>query len=268
LHLRKNAGTQIKFVAQQINENNENCWIESHKHRVRLNDLPPEAEYFFSIRDPITRFKSAFYSRKRKGQPRIFIDWSLEEKEIFSNFEHANDLAEALFDDSSRGSLAFGAMKATRHLGTQQYDWFEQKGFFLQSRPPLIILRQENLADDIRRLCHLLDLKKPIKMTDDKRLAHTNDYYGVPELSEKAKHNLRVWYAQDFEFYKQCCGWIRDNFDAMRVTGLASRERCRLYALAREGVADQIAVEARRWRADDGVVVNGRSVDRRQRGRH
>jgi len=25
LHLRKNAGTQIKFVAQQINENNENC---------------------------------------------------------------------------------------------------------------------------------------------------------------------------------------------------------------------------------------------------
>ena len=112
LHLRKNAGTQIKFVAQQINENNENCWVESHKHRVRLNDLPPEAEHFFSIRDPITRFKSAFYSRKRKGQPRIFIDWSPEEKEIFSTFEHANDLAEALFEDSSRGSLAFGAMKA------------------------------------------------------------------------------------------------------------------------------------------------------------
>jgi len=86
-------------------------------------------------------------------------------------------------------------------------------------RPPLIILRQEKLADDIQRLCHLLDLKKPVKMTDDRRLAHANDYHGVPELSEKAKHNLRIWYAQDFEFYKRCCGWIRDNFDAIRVTG-------------------------------------------------
>src|SRR5215469_6421945 len=96
LHIGKNAGTQIKFVAQQINQNDENCRIVTHPHEVKLGHLPQGARYFFSIRNPLTRFKSAFYSRKRKGLPRFFLDWSAEEKQVFSSFEHANDLAEAL----------------------------------------------------------------------------------------------------------------------------------------------------------------------------
>jgi hypothetical protein len=213
LHIGKNAGTQIKFVAQQINQNDENCRIEAHPHEVKLGHLPQEAKYFFSIRNPFARFKSGFYSRKRKGLPRFFLDWSAEEKEVFSNFEHANDLAEALFDDSPSGSLAFAAMKSTFHLGQQQCDWFEGRGFFLKTNPPLIILRQENLSDDLQRLFKLLDLKKCVAITDDERLAHKNNYCGVPELSDKAKDNLRNWYMQDFEFYKQCCNWIKHNFD-------------------------------------------------------
>src|SRR5262249_46523580 len=120
LHISKNAGTQIKFVVQQINRNNENYRIEAHPHRIGLKHLPPSADYFFSIRNPYTRFQSGFYSRKRKGAPRLFIDWSPEEEETFSNFEHANDLAEALFEDSTRGYLAFAAMRAIPHLQIQQ----------------------------------------------------------------------------------------------------------------------------------------------------
>jgi hypothetical protein len=38
--------------------------------------------------------------------------------------------------------------------------------------------------------------------------AHRNDYADVKPLSEHAKTNLRKWYSQDFELYRQCCSWL------------------------------------------------------------
>jgi len=96
-------------------------------------------------------------------------------------------------------------------LQLQQYDWFSDKGFFLKTHPPLIILRQEELSDDLQHLSRLLDLKRGFTITDDETLSHKNNYDGVPHLSAKPKQNLRIWYAQDFEFYDRCCFWIGNN---------------------------------------------------------
>ena len=210
LHIGKNAGTQIKHIASQINSNSENCIIQTHGHKIVLADLPLQSEYFFSIRQPDARFKSAFYSRKRKGQPRLYVEWSPHEREMFSIFEHANDLAEALFENSPRGHFAFCAMKTSIHF-VPQYDWFTRNGFFFKFHAPLTILRQENLAEDIEHLVSLLKLRNRISMTDDYLLSHQNDYEGIPELSDKAKKNLKAWYVQDFLFYKHCDAWIKND---------------------------------------------------------
>jgi hypothetical protein len=65
LHVGKNAGTQILHLASQLQNNG--IVINKMPHRGRLMDISGNDRYFFSIRDPISRFKSGFYSRKRKG---------------------------------------------------------------------------------------------------------------------------------------------------------------------------------------------------------
>ena len=210
LHIGKTAGTQIKHLVSQINENGEDCRIEAYGHHVILANLPPACDYFFSIRQPETRFRSAFYSRKRKGRPRLNVEWSPNEKHVFSSFEHANDLAEALFEETERGFLAFCAMKASVHF-LQQYDWFSRQGFFFKVHPPLAILRQERLGEDVANLSSVLGLKTPLSLTGDHVLSHRNDYDGIPDLSEKARQNLRRWYIQDYLFYDYCSDWIARN---------------------------------------------------------
>ena len=94
LHIGKNAGTQITHVTKQLKK--YNIKIKKYHHKTKLADLSRNSQYFFSIRNPATRFLSGFYSRKRKGQPRLNIDWNIHEKIAFEQFEHANDIAENL----------------------------------------------------------------------------------------------------------------------------------------------------------------------------
>jgi len=209
LHIGKNAGTQIQNIAKQINGNNEDCQIQVHGHRTILIELPPQSEYFFSIRQPVARFKSAFYSRKRKGQPKLYVEWTKHEREMFSTFEHANDLAEALFENSPRGQSAFSAMISGRHF-VPQYSFFVNGGDFLKFHAPLTILRQEKLTEDVEHLMSLLKLKNEVSLTDDPVLSHRNDYQGFPELSDKAKRNLNAWYILDIQFLRYCDVWIRN----------------------------------------------------------
>lgn len=209
MHIGKNAGTQIMHLAQQI----KGYGVHVHllPHTRKLCEIPPELPYFFSIRNPVTRFKSGFYSRKRKGQPRIYSEWSKPEAIAFGEFEHANDLAEALFREDEKGLRAAQAITAIRHASMQQIDWFERIGY-LDVRPPVWIIRQENFAGDFE--VFLKRLKLPLAFSDltparDASSAHSNDYSQVPALSEIAKQNLVRWYARDVMFYEVCLDWMR-----------------------------------------------------------
>ncbi|WP_371158417.1 hypothetical protein [Jannaschia sp. 2305UL9-9] len=159
----------------------------------------------------MSRFKSGFYSRKRKGQPRIYSEWSAHDEIAFSEFEHANDLAESLFEPGERGRKAWAAMKSIRHTSQNQSDWFSCHGNFLRVRPPIWIVRQEHFDADLRDLVALIfadtDLPK-IDLGDDDGSAHRNDYTSTPSLSETAKANLSTWYAQDIGFYDMCTAWL------------------------------------------------------------
>lgn len=208
LHIGKNAGTQIAYVISQVNERAGNCRIVKHGHRVRLRDLPPRERYFFSIRSPDTRFVSAFYSRKRKGQPRRYSEWSDEEARAFAEFAHANDLAESLFAPGGAGRNAMCAIKSISHCSMNQIDWFDCCGYALELRPPVAILRQEQLAGDLAKLHDALAITVELRLSEDAAESHRTDYSETPPLSERARENLYRWYAQDFEFYARCVGWI------------------------------------------------------------
>lgn len=211
LHIGKCAGTQIRNISEQLLALKAERRIVKHSHDVFLKDLPRQAEYFFSIREPISRFRSGFYSRKRKGAPRLHREWTQYERPAFADFEHANDLAESLFAEGERGLKAWAAMKSIRHTAQNQADWFFWYGTFLDVRPPVWIIRQERFDEDLEVFLRRAKLEShgaSLELARDSLEAHANDYSGLPPLSERAKDNLRRWYAQDIEFYRMCDTWL------------------------------------------------------------
>lgn len=211
LHIGKCAGSQVNHIARQINEKLGTRKIIKQSHEITLLDLDPEDSYFFSIRNPVTRFKSGFYSRKRKGQPKNFSEWTLHEQRAFADFEHANDLAESLFEEGAVGNRAFAAIKSISHTAQNQSDWFCQTGHFLDLRPPVWIIRQEHFANDMDVFlarAGLAAVARSVTSTADPVSSHANDYSGVPDFSEKALANLRRWYEQDFALYSLCEDWM------------------------------------------------------------
>lgn len=213
LHIGKNAGTQVMNIAHKLKEYGVN--IRKFGHAVKLSHLPYDVRYFFSIRKPESRFISGFYSRKRKGQPRIYSEWSKHEALAFSLFEDANDVAENLFSEGVIGVQARMAIKSISHTGMQQFDWF-QRCAFIDQQPPLTIIRQENFVFDMQRLLNLLNINVDVTtmITNDKISAHMNDYNGTPPLSEIALKNLRKWYIQDYYFYEMCEDFLKRKVDS------------------------------------------------------
>ncbi|MEM6891357.1 MAG: hypothetical protein AAGA97_02095 [Pseudomonadota bacterium] len=208
LHIGKTAGTQIAGLSDKINQTNENWRIQPCPHGKRLQGLPADCAYFFSIRRPETRFRSSFYSRKRKGQPRNHFEWSASEALAFAQFEHANDLAEALFLEGAVGRHAFFAMKSITHTSRAQVEWFDQAGYFLDQHPPVWIIRQEIFEADFTRLLEKIGHKEDVQPSRDRTKAHANDYSGIPDLSDLARANLKRWYAQDYLLYDYCLDWL------------------------------------------------------------
>lgn len=208
LHVGKNAGTEIRRYADVINQKSKNLKIIKHGHDEFLRNIPSSDRYFFSIRDPIARFKSGFYSRKRKGLPKQYSEWSRYDRVAFENFEHANDLAEALFRNDELGRKAIAAIKSIRHTAQNQVDWFYCFGNLFSVRPPIAVIRQENFEEDIALFQSLIGVDEPFILERDKIDSHFNSYDNVPDLSQKAIANLKTWYAQDFAFYDLCDNWI------------------------------------------------------------
>ena len=219
LHISKNAGTQMGTIAQQINTDGR-YFVQKHSHSVKLFNIPGNDDFFFSIRSPETRVVSGFYSRKRKGQPRMLREWTAFEREAFGDFEHANDLAEALFEPGHSGLRALCAMKSIFHCAEDQLNWFLLTGYFLRIRVPLMIVRQEHFESDVKFLFRLLSIPSPPVFDRSKVGRHANNYVDVPPLSPKAITNLRRWYAQDFEFYEKLNHWLANQFPG-QLEGLA-----------------------------------------------
>ena len=212
LHIGKNAGTQVMNIAQKLE--NHGVYIRKFGHDIKLSQLPGDARYFFSVRKPESRFLSGFYSRKRRGQPTYYSEWSKHEALAFNLFDNANDVAENLFSEGSIGRQARMAIKSISHTGMQQIDWF-QRCAFIDQQPPLTIIRQENFTYDMQRLLKLLnvDIDLTTMIAKDSTSAHKNDYKGVPPLSEMALKNLREWYIQDYYFYEMCEDFIQGKFN-------------------------------------------------------
>ncbi len=208
LHIGKTSGRQIKNIASQVNRHTDHVRIRCHGHSRTLANLREGNRYFFSIREPVARFRSAFYwckMQELKSAPR---DWSPDETVAFSHFPEANDLAEALSDAGKCGDQARAAMMSINHCNSAQVDWLRNQGSFLELRPPVWIIRQEQFQSDLNEFLRRIKYDGPVSFSDKRDVAHQIDYSDIPQISERGAANLRDWYVQDVHFYRTCCDWL------------------------------------------------------------
>jgi len=230
LHIGKTGGTAVRCALERdlillsgvvrgsiaetsaLSHPDISCVLKLHGHSIKLKDIPEGERVIFFLRDPISRFVSSFYSRKRKGMPRYFFEWTSEEKSGFQRFNTANELAISIAsEDREISDAAVKAMKFIFHVNTSFWDWFENKEYFLHRLPDIFFIGfQESLDDDFERLKIKLGLPDTIKLPTESLEAHKGDYSDFERfLEEKAIKNLEKWYAEDYEFLNLCRKEIR-----------------------------------------------------------
>ena len=206
IHISKTGGTSIKTALNRHLYVTNRYLICLHTHNFRLKDIPIGDGAFFFLRDPISRFISSFYSRKRMGKPRYNIPWSVDEEIAFSHFSTPNELALALSaKDVNIQNSAISAMKSIKHVNSSYSDWFDSKDYFLSRLTDIKFIGfQESLEQDFTNLRKILYLPKVVKLPQDATKAHRSPSHLDTYLEDKAKQNLLEWYVSDYEFFELC----------------------------------------------------------------
>jgi len=205
IHIGKTGGTALKH-ALQPHRRTAAFRIILHDHQVALREVPRGELFVFVVRDPISRFASAFRSRQRKGRPRYYTPWSEEESGAFARFQSPNELALALAaGDAKRRAGAEAAMRAIRHVRASYWDWFESEAALRARLPDLFFIGfQETLTDDFAAIRAKLGLPATVILPADDLTAHRTPPDVDVHLYEKAQRILRRWYERDYEFLRLC----------------------------------------------------------------
>ncbi|QDP02297.1 hypothetical protein [Thalassotalea sp. PS06] len=184
--------------------------------------------YIFWLRDPIKRFVSAFnhslsiiefdisgydenslyhasdtpyyklpnkiHSKLATGHP--FAEWPSGKRyeKLIKLFGTANDLAESLTSTNPvLKTQAEWLMRNTEveHIG-RGLGWYTDNGNFIAQhyKNILFVGTQENMQEDMRRLCVLLNVNCPHKQQRIRAQAHVNNRY----LSKRAICNIKEFY--------------------------------------------------------------------------
>jgi hypothetical protein len=208
LHIGKTGGTAIKSALLESDKIilnkiiiHERYVFVLHKHNFHLDKVKDGESAFFSVRDPIERFISGFYSRMRRGQLENYDKWLPFEEDSFKIFKHPNQLAEAL--TNSRKEVredAERAMQSILHVRKSMWEWFIDEEFLSVNRSKIIyILRQEALDSDFITFQEALGIKLGALPTDSIK-AHKMPLYQDKKLSQLAVMNLKNWYRKDYQF--------------------------------------------------------------------
>jgi len=204
IHIGKTGGTAVKHamgIKGRVFEDERHIII-GQRHSFTLKDVNVGEKCFFIVRDPIEKFISAFYSRKRKGMPRIYNEWNKKEKKAFTTFPTPNDLAKSIYSkDTIQKDNARDAMKSIDHIKSSYWDWFFDREYFLSRKDDIIFVgNQQHLNQDFIKLKNILKLPDDLQLPNDPIKMHKNPDKIDKNLCEDAIKNLKLWYKRDYEF--------------------------------------------------------------------
>jgi hypothetical protein len=186
-------------------------------HELTVADVPLGERFMFFIRDPLSRFVSAFNSRLREGRPRYHYPWREEEKIAFARFKTPDELATALSaEDETLRLEATEAMHGIGHLNTGYSFWFGDEDAFRSRVGDLFFVGfQERLGADFELLKTRLGLPADANLPEGDA-AHRAPVGFDTRLGDVARANLQRWYAEDIAFFGLCLD-LSARINGMRV---------------------------------------------------
>jgi len=194
-HISKCAGTALRDVFNKINQSS-NINILRFGHAVKLKhvNFSNKNRYIVNIREPLDRFLSAFYDRKR-SKNLVNVD----EINCFKNFPDANKLAETLSANNFElRNKAIYAMKKIELVNHHYSHWFDLN--FIENNQPFFIFEQENIEQDFKRFCEKINYSKNINL----KIVNKNEIFPErPILTEKSINNLKRYLSEDIIIYQK-----------------------------------------------------------------
>jgi hypothetical protein len=201
LHIGKTGGSAIKAALRPFRKQ---CNIAFHPHWFATANVPAGERFFFCVRDPVSRFISAFNSRLRMGRPAGLVPWDADEEWAFARFQTPDALAAALgATDPAEARQARRAMRSIRHVRQHQNEWFPapaENSLQKQARRVLWIGFQESLDADFELLKSHMKLSADVFLPLDNALAHRAPENCPTVLTGEGRRNIAAWYAEDVRF--------------------------------------------------------------------
>ncbi len=175
-------------------------------HEVTLADVPAGDYAMFLLRDPLTRFVSAFNGRLREDRPRYHYPWTEGERRAFARFKTPDELASALSStDETERTAAADAMGSIGHINTPYSYRFGSERAFRRRLPDVFFIGfQDRLDADFEVLKGKLGLPPEARLPSDDAAAHRTPASFSRDLSDRGRANLEQWYADDIEFVRLC----------------------------------------------------------------
>jgi len=203
LHISKAGGTAIKHALTPVAAQHG---LVLHPHPTRLGDVPVGERVFYFVRDPLSRFVSAFYSRQREGRPKYVVPWSPEEAAAFGRFKTPNELANGLSSTSAaERKKAERAMRNIAHLDVGYWNWLIGPDYLLSRAEDIFFIGlQEYLGDDFAVVRSRLGIADSVLLPGDDTHAHRAPATLDRTLDAAAMRNLTAWYRADFLALQTC----------------------------------------------------------------
>lgn len=203
IHIPKNAGTafcksasiQGLYICCSNSDSNKDsnkdwsCRQGAHnKIKFYLKNRHPNTIYIASIRNPYSRFISAFSHYKYKSKR--YADDIKKKKFDMTQFRCVNDFIQKIISKDKNAVRAFRDIL----FGTQtEYICLKNSGIHPQVK---YLLRQEFMDEDVKKLCKKTGLC--INLTKDKYEANINTYPSSVELNKTSIEFINNHYKRDF----------------------------------------------------------------------
>ncbi len=200
LHLPKTGGRALKVALRPFSKNLDYYLVLKPGH-YSLASIPLDDKFFFTLRDPLSRFVSGFNHIYRQGAPLFREPWTPFQQRVFEVYDSANQLAEAL---ARKEVLAVEAMSRLGHLRKIALQMGGLDNLRKREANILMVCFQERLTEDFVKLKNLLELPEECALPNNPVQANMAPQCSLETLSEHAKVCLVEHYQEDYELIEYC----------------------------------------------------------------
>jgi hypothetical protein len=207
LHVGKCGGSEIRTVLSWLSGESKTIHFPLHSHKVQVSDLPKSQGYLINTREPVSRFVSAFYFRQEPqlGPQSRQRPQSIDEVKAYSHFSTPNELAEALSPSSKLFPEAVRAVESIGHIRRPLTFQFGGHPAWRTEKPPLAVLCQHHLNEDLRFLAQLVlgpASGKKLDNMPEPQYRLRQAYERSPAVSKVGIQNLKDYFPGDFLVYE------------------------------------------------------------------